>query len=205
MSSGPDVAVLQQFRAGVDGVVGVTSGFDDEQWAEPACGVWSGTELAGHLVTVIGWYHDWLDRALDGRAEPVFPIAELDAHTKTALAALPPGSGPDRIAEFADSAERYAIRLADHWDVPFGYPRGTVTAGLHAGVAAVEWHVHAWDFAHAAGLDYVPAAADVLFVAAARCQMAMLGGFRGRAGVRAAKLAARRNAWEQLLQHMGRT
>ena len=89
--------------------------------------------------------------------------------------------------------------------MPFGYPRGTVTAGLHAGVAAVEWHVHAWDFAHAVDLEYAPADAGVLFVAAARCQMAMLGGFRGRAGVRAAKLAARRNPWEQLLQHMGRT
>ena len=205
MVKGPDPEVLAQFRAGVDGVVAVTAGFDDEQWSAPACGHWTGTELAGHLATVIGWYHDWLDRGLDGIAEPVFPIGDLDERTAAALSALPRGSGPDRIDEFAASAERYATRLADHWDVPFGSPRGTVTAGLHAGVAAVEWHVHAWDFAHAAGLDYVPAAADVLFVAAARCQMAMLGGFRGRAGVRAAKLAARRNPWEQLLQHMGRT
>jgi len=192
------------FATGVDAVIEITAGFDDEQWAGPVCGDWSGTDLAGHLVTVSGWYHEWLDRGLDGIAEPVFPITELDAHTSEALAALPPGSGPERIETFADSAERYVLRLAQHWDVPFGYPRGTVTAGLHAGVAAVEWHVHAWDFAHAAGLEHVPADADVLFVAAARCQMAMLGGFRGRAGVRAAKLAARRNAWEQLLQHMGR-
>jgi uncharacterized protein (TIGR03083 family) len=203
--SGPDIAVLTLFATGVDAVVEITAGFDDEQWAAPVCGDWSGTELAGHLVTVVGWYHDWLDRGLAGNPEPVFPIAELDARAAAALAALPPGSGPDRIEAFADSAERYVLRLADHWDVPFGYPRGTVTAGLHAGVAAVEWHVHAWDLAHAVDVEYVPADADVLFVAAARCQMAMLGGFRGRAGVRAAKLAARRNPWEQLLQHMGRT
>jgi len=205
MSSTPTQAdVLRQYREGVDAVVATVAGWDDAQWAEPACGEWSGTDLAGHLVTVIGWYHSWLDRGLAGDLDPVFPIAALDTETVAALAALPAGSGPARIDEFRASADAYAARLGEHWDAPFAYPRGLVTAGLHAGVAAVEWHIHAWDLAQAAGGDHEPADAEGLFLAAARCQLAVAGGLRGRAGMQAARLAARRRPWHQLLQRMGR-
>ena len=205
MSSTPTQAdVLAQYREGVDAVVATVAGWDDAQWAEPACGEWSGTDLAGHLVTVIGWYHSWLDRGLAGDLDPVFPIAALDTETVAALAALPAGSGPARIDEFRASADAYAARLGEHWDAPFAYPRGLVTAGLHAGVAAVEWHIHAWDLAQAAGGDHEPADAEGLFLAAARCQLAVAGGLRGRAGMQAARLAARRRPWHQLLQRMGR-
>jgi len=205
MSSTPTQAdVLAQYREGVDAVVATVAGWDDAQWAEPACGEWSGTDLAGHLVTVIGWYHSWLDRGLAGDLDPVFPIAALDTETVAALAALPARSGPARIDEFRASADAYAARLGEHWDAPFAYPRGLVTAGLHAGVAAVEWHIHAWDLAQAAGGDHEPADAEGLFLAAARCQLAVAGGLRGRAGMQAARLAARRRPWHQLLQRMGR-
>ena len=205
MSSTPTQAeVLAQYREGADAVVATVAGWDDAQWAEPACGEWSGTDLAGHLVTVIGWYHSWLDRGLAGDLDPVFPIAALDTETVAALAALPAGSGPARIDEFRASADAYAARLGEHWDAPFAYPRGLVTAGLHAGVAAVEWHIHAWDLAQAAGGDHEPADAEGLFLAAARCQLAVAGGLRERAGMQAARLAARRRPWHQLLQRMGR-
>jgi len=205
MSSTPTQAdVLAQYREGVDAVVATVAGWDDAQWAEPACGEWSGTDLAGHLVTVIGWYHSWLDRGLAGDLDPVFPIAALDTETVAALAALRAGSGPARIDEFRASADAYAARLGEHWDAPFAYPRGLVTAGLHAGVAAVEWHIHAWDLARAAGGDHEPADAEGLFLAAARCQLAVAGGLRERAGMQAARLAARRRPWHQLLQRMGR-
>jgi uncharacterized protein (TIGR03083 family) len=199
----PD-AVLAQYREGVTAVGAAVAGWDADQWSRPACGVWSGTDLAGHLVTVIGWYHDWLDRGLAGRAEPAFPVGTLDEQTVAALADLPAGSGPDRIAAFVASADVYAVRLAEHWDAPYAYPRGPVTAGLHAGVAAVEWHVHAWDFARAAGGDHEPADAEGLFLAAAQCQLAVSGGLGERADIQAARLAARRNPWLQLLQRMGR-
>ncbi len=124
--------VLTLYGSGVAAVVGAVDGWTDAQWARPACGEWSGTDLAGHLVTVIGWYHDWLDRAIAGDAAPAFDAGALDERTALSLAALPPGTGPDRIDDFAASAARYARRLEDHWELPFGYPRGTVTAGLHA-------------------------------------------------------------------------
>lgn len=197
-------AVLTQYREGVAAVSDAVGGWDASDWARTACGVWTGTDLAGHLVTVIGWYHDWLDRGLDGRVAPAFPIAELDEQTAAALASLPDGTGPDRIATFVASADAYATRLVEHWDAPYPYPRGRVTAGLHAGMAAVEWHIHAWDLAHAAGEDHQPRDAAGLFLAAARCQLAIVGGLRERVGLRAAAAASERDPWSQLLHRMGR-
>jgi hypothetical protein len=199
-----DADVLALYRAGVDAVSRAVDGWTREQWARPACGVWDGTQLAGHLVTVIGWYHSWLDRALAGDASPAFPIGELDARTVGALAALPDGTGPERVQTFVAEARRYEVRVAEQWDVPFGYPRGTVTAGLHSGVAAVEWHVHAWDLTRAAGGHYEPDDAEALFAAAARCQLAAAGGIRAAVGGRVVGLAARGRPWHELLHRMGR-
>ena len=161
--------VLTLYGSGVAAVVGAVDGWTDAQWARPACGEWSGTDLAGHLVTVISWYHDWLDRAIGGDAAPAFDAGALDERTALSLAALPPGTGPDRIDDFAASAARYARRLADHWDLPYGYPRGTVTAGLHAALASWEWHVHAWDLATAVGGDHRPADPATLYDAGMDC------------------------------------
>jgi hypothetical protein len=197
-------AVLGHYREGVTAISDAVGGWDESEWARVACGVWTGTDLAGHLVTVIGWYHDWLDRGFDGRAEPAFPIAKLDERTVAALAALPDGSGTDRIAAFVASADAYATRLVEHWDTSFAYPRGRVTAGLHAGMAAVEWHVHAWDLCHAAGGDHEPRDAAGLFLAAARCQLAIVGGLQERAGLLTAAAASKRDPWSQLLHRMGR-
>lgn len=192
------------YRAGLEAITRITTDWTPETWSAPACGVWTGTDLAGHLVTVIGWYHDWLDRGLAGDTEPAFPVDALDTETVAALAALPAGTGPERIATFAADAARYADRLVEHWDAPFAYPRGRVTAGLHAAVAAVEWHVHAWDLATAAGGTHEPDHADALLVEVARCQLAIVGGLRARAGMQAVRLAARRDPWAQILRRMGR-
>jgi hypothetical protein len=164
----------------------------------------SGVDAIGRLVTVIGWYHSWLDRALAGDASAPFPIADLDAQTASSLAALRAGSGPDRVATFVAEAERYATRVAEHWDVPYGYPRGTVTAGLHAGVAAVEWHVHAWDLAHADGGDHAPDDPAALFLAAAECELSAGGKLKARLGMPVARLASRRDPWRELLHRLGR-
>ena len=158
-----DPAVDELYAEGAAAVRTVTAAFTPAQWARPACGAWTGTELAGHLVTVVGWYDHWLDRAERGDASPTFPASELDAHTAADLAALPAGSGLDRVADFVARADAYRARLRDAWDLAYGYPRGTVTAGLHAALAAWEWHVHAWDLATAVGGSWRPADAATLY------------------------------------------
>ena len=158
--------------------------------------MWDGTDLAGHLVTVIAWYHDWLDRSIAGDATPAFDASTLDQQTARSLAALPAGTGPGRIAVFAASARRYARRLTDHWDVPFGYPRGTVTAGLHAALAGWEWHVHAWDLATAAGRDHRPPDAEALYTAGMDCYATATGADP--------RVADPPDAWRELLRRTGR-
>jgi uncharacterized protein (TIGR03083 family) len=185
-----DAEVLTLYHDGVEVIGRLVEDWDAAQWARPACGGWTGTDLAGHLVTVIGWYHTWLDRALAGDASPEFPIDELDAQAA--------------IAPFRAEAERYATRVAEHWDVAYGYPRGSVTAGLHVAVAAVEWHVHAWDLARAAGGDHTPTDPAPLFLAAAHCRLAADGAMKARLGMPVARLAARRDPWHELLHRMGR-
>ena len=182
----------------------VTQGWDDDDWSAPACGVWNATEVAGHLVTVACWYHQWLDRAETGQASPPFPAKELADHTASALAGLEPASGPERVEAFTHDALAYAGRLPAGWDLPYGYPFGTVTAGLHAGVATVEWHIHAWDLARSAGADHRPAEPEAVAGAAIECVVAATGGVRGALIGRIAPLAFRRDPWVALLKRSGR-
>ena len=64
--------------------------------------------------------------------------------------------GPAAVAQFVQRARTYRARVSPRWDLAYGYPRGTVTAGLHAGVAACEWHLHTWDLACSRGRDHRP-------------------------------------------------
>ena len=136
------------FREGVESVERMTSVLGTGDWDLPACGRWTGTETARHLLAVARWYHEWLDRAVAGDASPPFPASEMDKRNSDALATIGDISGPEAISEFADTATAYLGRATNHWNLAYGYPYGTVTVGLHCGVAATEWHLHAWDLSH---------------------------------------------------------
>ncbi|MBV9952229.1 MAG: maleylpyruvate isomerase N-terminal domain-containing protein [Acidimicrobiia bacterium] len=200
----PAAEVLALFNEGVDAFCAEAARLDDAGWARLACGEWTATQLARHVLSVIGWYHDWLNRAEAGDASPAFPIEELDQHTARSLEQIGDMAGPDATERFRERAVLYAGRLVDHWNLPYGYPRGTVTAGLHAGVAAVEWHAHTWDLARSNGRDHVPSRPDRLFLAAADCQAAVAGGLKGAALDKLAPLGARREPWRELLKRLGR-
>jgi hypothetical protein len=203
----PAEDVLALFHEGVDAFCGEAARLDEAGWERPACGEWTATQLARHVLAVVGWYHDWLDRAEAGDPSPAFPIEDLDARTardQVDMAAHGALDGPAATERFRERAELYADRLVDRWDLPYGYPRGTVTAGLHAGMAAVEWHAHTWDLAHSNGRDHVPSRPDRLFLAAADCQAAVTGGLKGAAMEKLAPLGARRDPWRELLKRLGR-
>lgn len=192
------------YRTGVESVQMITAGFSDEAWELPACGHWNGTETARHLLAVARWYHAWLDRAIAGDASPPFPLAEMDQRNEAALADIGDMPGPEAIAEFAAAAASYLGRAAEHWTLPFGYPRGTVTVGLHCGVAATEWHLHAWDLSHAAARRHEPEDAEALFVAAGTCLAEAQGGLRGATLRALVPIGARRNPWQTILKRSGR-
>ena len=190
-----------------DGVTSIENLVVDD-WDAVVCGSWSATELAGHLVNVVSWYHNWLDLAEDGFSKAPWSLGYLDRMTEDSLAALPDGSGPDRLAEFVDAARGYRERLPASWDIAYGYPRGTVTAGGHAAVAATEWHLHAWDFT---GGTHRPASPQPLAEATATVTLLARVPFRlQRLAAPLIGVAARREIdkrggpWETLLHHAGR-
>ena len=64
--------VEARYNDGSAAIESITSSFGAEDWLAPACGEWSASDTARHLVGVADWYHDWLERALDGEATPPF-------------------------------------------------------------------------------------------------------------------------------------
>ncbi|MDJ0769016.1 MAG: maleylpyruvate isomerase N-terminal domain-containing protein [Ilumatobacter sp.] len=199
----PD-AVAAVYLDGVRAVERIAGGLADPQWDLPACGAWTATETARHLAAVAGWYHEWLDRALVGELSRPFPAESIDAYTAASLDVHRDLDGPGAVAAFATSATAYLDRARQHWDLPFSFPFGTVTVGLHAGVAATEWHLHAWDLSQLTGRRHEPTDADRLLVAAAQCVAAADGGVKAALVRRFAPLAARRAPWLTLLRRSGR-
>jgi hypothetical protein len=200
----PRDRVLRLYDEGVDAFVQCTKGLDSGSWARAACGEWTAAELARHALAVAGWYHAWLDRAEQGDALPPFGVAELGARNAEAVGSMAGLEGPAAATLFAESARAYRDRLPPVWELPFGYPRGTVTAGLHAGVAAGEWHLHAWDLARARGRGHRPSDPAALYAAAGACRAAAEGGASGRVASLLVPLGARLRPWEALLRRSGR-
>ncbi len=95
-------------------------------------------------------------------------------------------------------------RVIENWGVAYGFPLGTVTAGLHLGIAATEWHLHAWDLSSLAAVRHDPGDAAGLFVAAGMAMAEAKGGWRG-AGLRLLiPVGALIRPWQTLLKESGR-
>jgi uncharacterized protein (TIGR03083 family) len=158
---------LTAYHDGIDAITRLAARFAGAAWSLPTpCPEWRAADLAGHLRCVADNYHEYLDNA------PVSRLSRLmatGAHRETIarklarqnaaeLAALPDVPPQDHIAAFAESARRYAARIGPLLWLPHHSYRGRVitVAGM-AGMASVEWHLHAWDLAMALGLDYRPA------------------------------------------------
>ena len=196
--------VRRLYREGVGAIGSITAAFDESDWVQPACGEWDAADTARHVLSVVDWYHEWLDRALDGVVTRPFPEAEIDQRTAAALTEYADLSGPEAVARFTSRADAYVGRVEAHWETTYAYPFGVVTAGLHCGIAAAEWHIHAWDLSAVSGARHEPVDADRLFVAAASCVAAGQGGIRGALLGRLAPLAVRRSPWQAMLKRSGR-
>jgi hypothetical protein len=193
------------YRSGVSAVLEVAARTDEAEWVRPACGDWSAADTARHCLAVARWYHLWLDRSLQGNLEPPFPLEDMDDENEAALAALRDVETAVVVQQFEESAMAYLNRAVGHWDHAFAFPYGLVEVGEHAGLAASEWHVHAWDMSTVTERRYVPDEPAALFRAAGRGFAATEGGLRGRLLSAAVPLAARLSPWETLLKRSGRT
>lgn len=192
------------YRDGVSSIVDLTVGFSAEQWAHPTCGQWTAAQTARHLVAVVGWYNEWLDRALDGISRPPFGLSEFDERNAKGVDELSALSGAEAIREFSGGALGYLERAGQHWDLAYGYPAGTVTVGLHLGIAATEWNLHAWDLSGVGPRRHVPNSQMALFMAASSCVAATRPAWQQAVVKRVLPLAAQRSPWPTLLRHSGR-
>lgn len=201
----PSVADLERnYLAGVEAVEEIVAPFGPNDWEGPGCGKWTAVETVRHLVGVIDWYAEWLDRALRGVHDRPFNVAEFERRNDDAINDRKNLDGVAATSEFGSKARRYLDRALNHLDVPFGYPAGTVTVGLHLGVAAAEWHLHAWDLASGRRLAYEPDDATSLFLGAGACVVATKGGVSGRLLGLAVPIAAKRSPWKTMLKESGR-
>jgi len=148
---------LAVYRTASSAFAAVAGAVGADDWARPsACLGWSALDVVGHVVCVVRWHHAWLERSEAEEGSPPFPVSELAERNAAALGALQIATGPERVATFVELTSAYAGRISGRWDIPYGYPPGTVPAGLHAVLAAGEWHLHAWDIATALGREHHP-------------------------------------------------
>ncbi|WP_019634616.1 maleylpyruvate isomerase N-terminal domain-containing protein [Actinomadura atramentaria] len=162
--------VLASYQDGVRAVRSAAARVADWRAATP-CAEWQAIDLAGHLRCVAENHLEYLQDAPDSRLAKLFAretasavlIRQQARQNAAELAVLPAESGAERITAFTVSAGAYADLVADQWDRTHLIYRGTkYTVGDHAGAACVEWHLHAWDLARAAGGDYRPADPELL-------------------------------------------
>jgi uncharacterized protein (TIGR03083 family) len=152
---------------GIRAIVQIAGQFTRAAWNAPTtCPEWRAADLAGHLRCVVDDYHEYLDDApvsrlsrLMATGAPQQSISRKLARQNAAeLATLPDVPAEDHISEFARSATRYAARIGPLLKLPHHSYRGRViTVEGMAGLACVEWHLHAWDLASALGVSYRPA------------------------------------------------
>ncbi len=204
MSRVPRDDVVRLYDEGVRAFQAAAEGLPPEEWTRTACGAWTVVELARHVLAVAGWYHEWLDRAERGDPAPAFGVEDLEARNAEALGELADLDGPAAVEQFVARAGAYQARLPAAWDLPYGFPRGTVTAGLHAGMAGCEWHLHTWDLAHARGFGHRPSDPATLYAATGECIAAAEGGFQGRVAGVLVPLGSRLRPWEAILRRSGR-
>lgn len=194
--------VVALFEEGVEAFAETSDAVTD--WHQPVCGTWSALETVRHVAAVIDWYHTWLDRAEAGDRRPPFSHTGIDARNDEAINARADLSVADAIRHFRDASARYVARVRPQWDLPFAYPYGRSTAGLHLGMAASEWHLHTWDLSHATPALHVPEDPGGLFRAAAAGTAAIHSGGRRLVVTATAPIAARLRPWESLLRASGR-
>lgn len=197
-------SVLALYSAGVRAVATTAQRIDGAAWSETACGEWDAADTLRHLVAVVDWYHEWLDRAVKDDSSIPFMEDEFAVRNSAGIERYRDLDGPTALLEFERRATEYLELAIPEWERPLGYPGGVVTVGLHCGIAATEWHLHAWDLSTVRGPLHEPKRANELMVAAANAIAASKGGLHGKVIGLAAPFAAKQAPWKRLLTESGR-
>ena len=146
--------VLDAARVGIAAVENACH--DQHDWHVPTpCARWDALTLLRHLHAISAEYLAWID---DARLELVGHAklkAQRVAANDIALEALPTLRPDAHLTSFRSKALRH-LQFADRWwDLTVKLTTtGTWTVGEHVGIAAIEYHVHAWDLRRSQGRDH---------------------------------------------------
>lgn len=196
--------ITKIYLDGVSSIVEITNRFDEADWDKQCCGEWSTADTARHLLSVTDWYNSWLDRAIDGDSSIPFTESAFDAQGKAGIQIYSTISGQESVEKFAMKAKQYLDRASLELERPFGFPLGTVTVGQHLGIAATEWHLHAWDLSTVSGELHKLRDAEDLMIAAADGISHTKNHIQGTIIRKMAPLVAKKNPWGRLISESGR-
>ena len=156
MSARDPDTILAAARTGIYAVVAEVDAADPG--APTPCERWTVHDLVRHLEAIAGAYLLWTGSAVGGRIARMRVGDDLARYNELMLQRLPRVALPVHARRFEALATDHVRLARATWEMPMLETPDDVPldVGQHAGITAVEWHVHAWDLARARGRDHVP-------------------------------------------------
>lgn len=153
--AGRDVT-MAAIEAGIDAVETVATGSDPGR--PTACPAWTVHDLVRHLEAIAGAYVLWVGAAIGGRVGTMRTPDALRAYNDRMLRRLPELSTDEHLRRFRALADDHLRLVGTGWEQPMMRTPGdaVLRVGDHGGVAALEWHLHAWDLGGASGGGHRP-------------------------------------------------
>lgn len=142
-----------------DGIVAIETAVAASDPAQPtACAAWTVHDLVRHLEAIAGAYVLWVGAAIGGRVGTMRTPHALRAYNDRMLQRLPQRSTPQHLERFRELAIDHHRLVVAGWELPMMRTPGdtVLRVGDHGAVAALEWHLHAWDLGGPSGSGHRP-------------------------------------------------
>ncbi len=151
-------ATMAAIEAGIVAVETAAAGSDPGH--PTACPAWTVHDLVRHLEAIAGAYVLWVGAAIGGRVGALRTPDALRAYNDRMLQRLPQLPTEQHLERFRALADDHRRLVGAGWEQPMlRTPGDTVLrVGDHGGVAALEWHLHAWDLGGPSGGAHRPSA-----------------------------------------------
>lgn len=153
-----------------DGIVAIeTTAAGVDPQAPTACAAWTVHDLVRHVEAIAGAYVLWVGAAIGGRIGRMRTPRELEDYNDRMLRRLPELSTDRHLDRFGDLARDHHRLVRTGWAQPMMHTPGDslLRVGGHARVAAIEWHLHAWDLGRTTDDRHRPAPASLEVLCAA--------------------------------------
>lgn len=149
-------ATMRAIEAGILAVEAAAAESDPEH--PTACPAWTVHDLVRHLEAIAGAYVLWVGAAIGGRIGTMRTPDALVAYNDRMLQRLPELPTAQHLERFRALAGDHVQLVRTGWEQPMMRTPGdtVLSVGDHGGVAALEWHLHAWDLGGASGGAHRP-------------------------------------------------